>query len=112
MKLNVYSMFDSAAKAFTRPMFFNLDGEAIRAFQTEANRKDSPVCNFPDQFTMFHIGTYDDSTSVFVSVNPRSLGLAIQYKESFQSVEDRLSLAAMESLLKTISDKMEVLCNR
>lgn len=83
MKLNVYSIFDSAAMAYTTPFFMPMDGMAIRAFQANVNAgKENNISQFPDQFTLFHVGEFDDFTGMFLSSTPVSLGNGKQFVES------------------------------
>ena len=79
MKLQMYSIFDQAAKAFAQPFFMHNDGLAIRAFQDNANSADSQIAKHPDQFTLYNIGTYDDQTGQVDTVDPKSLGIAQTY---------------------------------
>lgn len=66
MKLYAYSLFDSAAHAFTTPFFVHSDGLAVRVFQDNVNSKnESNISMHPDQFTLFKIGTFDDGTGHF-----------------------------------------------
>ena len=68
MKLNVYSIHDSAAKAFTQPFFMHNDGLAIRAFQGNVNSKEgNNISDHPDQFTLYKIGEFDDVTLPIVT---------------------------------------------
>jgi hypothetical protein len=65
MKLNVYSIHDKAATAFTQPFFMHNDGLAIRAFQDNVNAKDeNNISKHPEQFSLFKLGEYDDATGV------------------------------------------------
>lgn len=63
MKTNVYTLFDSAATAFTTPFFMHNDGLAIRAFQDNVNGQESNISLHPEQFTLMKIGTWDDKSA-------------------------------------------------
>lgn len=82
MEINVYSMFDSAAQAFTQPFFLQNDGLAIRAFQDNVNAKEpNNVSEHPDQFTLFKIATFNDKTGVIEKLEkPTSLGIGVTFK--------------------------------
>lgn len=82
MKLLIFSMFDSAAKAFTQPFFVQTEGSAIRIFQNQINQKDSITCKYPDQFTLFRIGEFEDNDASIVSCDPVSLGNGVIFKEA------------------------------
>lgn len=105
MKMNVYSVFDSASKSFMRPMFMSTDGQAIRVFQDEANNNKTLIYAHPDQFTLFKIGEFDDNDGELVSIgSPVSLGNAIQYRTVSTDISERLSMI-YEDLRKFYGDK-------
>lgn len=63
MFIEIYSIFDHATKAYMQPFFTNNRATAIRNFQATVN-PDSPnmISGNPEQFTLFYLGKYDDST--------------------------------------------------
>lgn len=69
MILLVVSVRDRAADAFGRPFFVHTLGLAIRSFQDEVNRKaaDNPMCAHPEDYDLYHLGAFDDSTGQLVS---------------------------------------------
>ena len=79
MKLNVYSIFDSAAKAYTSPFFMHNDGLAIRAFQDNVNaEQENNISKHPDQFTLFKLGEYDDKTGKVTPLEtPLSMAIGV-----------------------------------
>lgn len=71
MNVNIYSIFDSAAKAYGRPLFLKTDGLAMRVFVDAVNSlEDSDIRNHPEQFTLFKIGEFDDSTGTLSTEAP------------------------------------------
>jgi len=67
MKLELLAVFDRAAQAYARPMFLPSIGVGIRSFTDEVNRNDpeNNLCNHPDDFDLFHLGSFDDITGSF-----------------------------------------------
>jgi hypothetical protein len=103
MKLNVYSIFDSAAKAYTSPFFMHNDGLAIRAFQDNVNaEQENNISKHPDQFTLFKIGEFDDSTGEIKTDVVKSLGTGLEYKNSPDISEDiaQLIIKKLDSILE------------
>jgi hypothetical protein len=102
MKLNIYSIFDSAAKAYAPPFFLHNDGLAVRGFQDNVNNPESQAFRNPDQFTLFHIGTYDDITGVIESAEViRSMGNGLEYKTAIQDEDPVLKeIAYIRKLLE------------
>jgi hypothetical protein len=103
MKLNVYSIFDTAAKAYTTPFFMHNDGLAIRAFQDNVNaEQENNISKHPDQFTLFKIGEFDDATGEIKTDVVKSLGTGLEYKNSPDISEDiaQLIIKKLDSILE------------
>ena len=66
MKQVVVAVKDRAADAFGRPFFVQTQGVAIRSFMDEVNRQaeDNQLYQHPDDFDLFELGMYDDSTGM------------------------------------------------
>lgn len=67
MKMIVCSIKDRAADAYGRPFYVPAVGVAIRSFQDEVNRAsdESQIYQHPDDFDLFELGAFDDSTGTF-----------------------------------------------
>lgn len=65
MIYKVYSVFDNAVGAYLPPMFLRSHGEAIRSFEAAALSEQHEFAKFPDSFSLFYLGDWDDSTSNF-----------------------------------------------
>lgn len=80
MILNVYAVYDSAAKAYMAPFYMHHDDMAIRIFTQAANNPDSAFYSFPGDYTLFSIATFDDSVGDF-NVHPhKNLGMALHFQ--------------------------------
>jgi hypothetical protein len=75
MKVNIYAVYDSAAKAYGRPIFLQADGLVMRAFKDMVNdpRKETDISKHPEQFTLFKIAEYDDQHGVIVPLETLKL---------------------------------------
>lgn len=66
MKLQVLSVFDAAAEAFSKPVFVNTIGLAVRGFTQEVNNPQNGDLNkFPHQFILYKLGEWDDANGRF-----------------------------------------------
>ncbi len=89
MKQYVFAVFDSKSEMFNQPMFFKAKGEALRAFEDEANRPDSAIFKHPGDYTLFLIGDYNVDTGLLTPMpTPTSLGLGVE----FQNPENQIPL--------------------
>ena len=67
MKHFICAVYDSKAETFGQPAFFQTLGIAERAF-LDNTKKDEMMKNHPRDFTLFHLGSYEDSTGFFDSL--------------------------------------------
>lgn len=65
MTKQVYALYDSKAKIYHPPVMFNTEGEAERSFRTTANSSESNVGQYPEDFDLFFLGTYNQDTGKF-----------------------------------------------
>ena len=95
MKLNIYSIYDSAAKAYMSPFFMHNHGLAIRAFSDQVNsQQENQIKNHPEQFTLFMIAEYNDQSGYITPLEtpaPLGKGNEFQTQETLTaSVKDQL----------------------
>jgi len=65
MKLNTYSIYDTASALYSRPFFTQSDGEAIRSFSDICQDAEHPIGKHPECYTLVRIGMFDDATGKF-----------------------------------------------
>lgn len=67
MLMQIFSVYDGKSKAFARPFFsFNVS-TATRELQASVREGGSLLSKFPDDFQLWHIGTFNDEVG---SVDP------------------------------------------
>lgn len=80
MVLEIFSVYDSKAGAFLQPFFAQSKGSALRSFQDAACTQDHLFCKHASDFTLFHLGEFDDSTGRIVLRDAfEPLGTALEY---------------------------------
>ena len=62
MKYLLMAIRDRASKVYDRPVPTRSEPEAIRMLADIAKDESTMIGQHPDDFTMFHIGYYDDAT--------------------------------------------------
>lgn len=81
MKLQVMAAYDNKARVFLNPFYVSQVAVGVRAFAEAANTPGHQICSHPQDFTLFHLGSYNDDNAVFEFITPYgNLGLAAQYK--------------------------------
>jgi len=73
---NVYSVFDSKAATYGNPWFDLSNEVAMRNFSDSVNDRNiqgNQWNKHPEDFTLFHIGTFNDQTGMIVTATPVAL---------------------------------------
>lgn len=80
MILKIYTVFDSKAEAYIQPFFSTTKGLALRSFQEALSDSNTNISKYPEDFTLFELGEFDQQTSKFNLHNtPQSLGVAVEF---------------------------------
>lgn len=74
MILHVFSFYDSKAGYFSTPFFFPHPGQAIRTAIDLGSDTSTGPGRYPEDFTLYRIGSFNDQTAIFESEPPVSLG--------------------------------------
>lgn len=73
MKMNFYSVFDKGINAYMRPFPMQADGQAVRAFTDECLNAETPLSKHPEDYALFRIGSFEDTTGVVEGCEPKPL---------------------------------------
>lgn len=83
MEMQIFSIYDEKAKTFNTPFFQHQIGQALRAFSDAVSDVKTTLHNHPEDFRLYHIGVYNDDTSLIESFNePRVIASATDYKRN------------------------------
>lgn len=103
MKLQIFTIFDAAAKAHLNPLFLHNEGQALRTFQDAVNSPEpSNISTHSSQFTLFHVGEYDDETGKVTPLESiRSIVNGLQLKDP-EKPDPQLDIVKHIEELKTL----------
>jgi len=80
--MKIYSIYDSKAEAYLQPFFSPNNAVAIRNFQNVLQDPNSNINRWPEDFTLFAIGTWDEDTGQITPAEQiKSLGNGLQHRE-------------------------------
>lgn len=68
-----YAIYDAVADIYTLPLMLNNDNEAKRVFNDACLNDDLPMGAHKADYSIWHIGEYDDKTGVITSITPHTL---------------------------------------
>ncbi len=76
----IYCIRDAKAEAYLPPFFLPQHGMATRVFTDMCNDTTHQFGAHPEDYTLWHIGQYDDSTGILTPESPHlALGKGIDY---------------------------------
>lgn len=81
IEVNVYSVFDSKAGVFSAPTVYPNEQTAVRAFTTAVRSADSQMFMFPEDFTLFLVGSWNVVEGKLCGVDKVSVVNGAQLKE-------------------------------
>lgn len=80
MQHEVFTVYDQKAEAYLPPFYFTTIGQALRAFADTVNDPTHAFFKHPEDYTLFHLGYYDDGNAKFDPlVTPSSMGTALEH---------------------------------
>lgn len=65
MIYQILAIYDGKARAFLPPIYCSNVEVAVRALRDAANQAGHQIQRNPLDFTMFHLGVWDDETALF-----------------------------------------------
>jgi len=77
-KLKVFSIRDNKLDTFTSLITHTHTGQAERTLMELARDKQTAIAKYPDDYTMYQIGEYDEQSGLMTSIQPVQVMSAIQ----------------------------------
>ena len=75
MRYKIVCVRDRAADVYGQPIFVSSLGAALRSFGDEVNNKESVFSKHPDDYDLYELGEFDDSSAVFDTCIPRQIAV-------------------------------------
>lgn len=67
MLIQLYSVFDQKTRVFCKPFYAENDQTALRSFTYAANDPTQDVGRWPEDYSLYHLGAFDDHECVVTS---------------------------------------------
>jgi len=80
MEKHLFTVYDSAAGAYLDPFVAPSIEFAIREFRQVVNKEGHQFNLYPEDYTLFHIGSFDPQSGNLMPQTITSLGVAITFK--------------------------------
>lgn len=76
--MDMYSIRDEKAVCSYEPQIFKTQVDAIRFFDQAIQNKNTMINKYPDDFTLYKIGTFDERTGVIVDAKVEKIVTATE----------------------------------
>jgi len=73
MKMEIFSVYDSAVQAFMQPFFSPSLGSALRSLTDAVNDPKHEFSKHAADYTLFKLGSFDDADGVFSTAPPEQI---------------------------------------
>lgn len=75
----VYAVKDIKSGLFASPHHLTSDGVAIRSFSMACENKESQINKFPEDYSLYHLGTFNIETGLLEAVTPKQIANASEF---------------------------------
>ncbi len=76
MKMQVYSILDAKSGLYAKPFYMINTNMAVRAFGDLCNDKATTISAHPEDYTLYEIGSYEDTTAKLEAITPQPISNA------------------------------------
>ena len=76
---SIYSIYDSKMTAYNTPFFSHNNQTALRSFEEAVNDENTTINKHPDDYSLWHIGYFNEDSGEIIPEKPHNLGLAREY---------------------------------
>lgn len=79
MLMQMVAIRDTKAAAWMNPLFFQTKAQAIRAFGDAVNDPQGEFQKHPEDYQLYHVGTFNPETGDVIGTPPEVLGIGTNY---------------------------------
>ena len=107
MEMSIYAIYDDISKVYNTPFYMFNDGMAIRAFKGHVNTTpDSALFDFPEQFKLMKLGTFNDGTGEIESHPPVYIAHGLDVVEEDMRQQDKNVIYELSMRLKVLEEML------
>ncbi len=93
MNVELFSVFDQAAKKFMDPFCAPTIEFAIRGFRQACTQKDHQFQMYPEDYVLFQVGTFNATDGTMDGMIPTKIAMAISFVHGAQiELEEQITL--------------------
>ena len=93
MKVKLFAMRDTKVNTFGKLFPFQNDEEAVRAFSKAVSGGDQLMTEWPEDYTLFRVGTFDDDIGEITPEAPFRIINGLEGVQLYKAAQERLAAA-------------------
>ncbi len=79
MNMDLFTVLDMVAQRYLKPFWGENAASAIRSFGDVCKDPEHPFSQHPEDYALYHIGTFDGETGMVTPMEPRRLATASSF---------------------------------
>jgi hypothetical protein len=83
----MYAVYDVKSGLYFSPHFLQSDGVAIRSFSTACEDTQTEFNKFPEDFSLFHIGSFNTENGEIIPEQPKQICTASEFVKKLTATE-------------------------
>jgi hypothetical protein len=83
MTLELFTIYDTKSETYFQPFYMLNTAMALRQFADMANDKESNISKHPEDYTLYHLGSWQDQDAKFETIDKKLIASANENVISF-----------------------------
>jgi len=105
MKQKIYSIYDEKAMAFMTPFYQVSDSLAYRMLTQLVNDETTNVCKYPEDFSLYRLGEWDDVSGGIHQKEMKCLAKATEVKTKKRMLTIEEVFDAVQEVINSYEEK-------
>jgi len=80
MNVSIFAVYDTCSENYLQPFFAHNRGSAIRMFVSAASDPSSNFHKYANEYILYQIGLFDDTTAQIIPSHPDRIGTALELR--------------------------------
>lgn len=90
MNTELFAVYDAAARRYLDPFCGPTVEFALRGFREACMKDGHQFQKFPEDYTLFHVGSFDIEDGVLIPIYAHKIGMALSFVDGQVDIEDQI----------------------
>lgn len=89
MKLEIFTIYDNKSETYFQPFYMLNQAMALRQFADMSNDENSNIQKHPEDYSLWHIGSWNDQDALFETIEKKHLASAHEHVLQFEKTNKK-----------------------